>query len=739
MKIIFAVFYPTFSPVFFSAFVSWISGEIYAVKRVNYRDAASKLSEVKRMKLFSKISAVFLSLVLCVGMFSACGTTETGDDKYKVIFNYNNPSLMGAAAYNVVEVTKDETVTKPDNPTREDYVFDFWATNIAGTKEYDFNAAVVSDIKLFAKWNQAVATVTFNTNGGSEIAEQKIDLKDASARAARPATNPTKEDCEFINWYADAGCTVLFDFENTVIESDTVIYAGWKQTKATISFVMNGAEPQIPSYKIDLTDGSGKITAPTAPTKTDYEFLGWYEDALCTTKYDFDKVVTQDVTLYAGWKIIRATVVFATNGGSEVPAQKITVSDTAKVQKPSDPTKTGHTFTGWYLDDTCVTEYNFNAVVTDNLTLYAGWEKEEYTVTFNLGYSGAQSVAATVKYGEPAVYPEGEPTRSGYIFDDWYLGASSSADMYDGSGITGNTTLYAKWISSSTKVYQLTLDNNYSGGGSNTINAYQGKRVSSILPKNPTRRGYYFAGWYMDAACENALSSSLKVSSNLTLYAKWMQTYTFEAEYTNLNGVPWNGTSDNGSSFSGIGSSIQSVENVTNREELADNVSNGYFVQKQFNSASVITFHITSSVAVDNAVLTLRLSPDMFDLYFAGTENYTIAVNGGESDGGQTFYLDHNLTGAYTENDLEHNGLYYKRAFENYEISAYVRLNAGDNVITLTPTNDNAHTGTIWAEAPMVDCLYLSADSVLAWKQGFCFPGQVGQTMSDVKYDVTVD
>lgn len=69
----------------------------------------------------------------------------------------------------------------------------------------------------------------------------------------------------------------------------------------------------------------------------------------------------------------KCTITFNTNGGSAVKSQ--TVKPGGKVTKPANPTKTGHTFTGWYSDKGCKTAFNFNTQVKSNITLYAKWEK----------------------------------------------------------------------------------------------------------------------------------------------------------------------------------------------------------------------------------------------------------------------------------------------------------------------------------------------------------------------------
>ena len=87
----------------------------------------------------------------------------------------------------------------------------------------------------------------------------------------------------------------------------------------------------------------------------------------------------------------KCTITFNTNGGSAVKSQ--TVKPGGKVTKPANPTKTGHTFKGWYSDKGCKTAFNFNTQVKSNITLYAKWEKlpPAYCVLYADGLLSLQS------------------------------------------------------------------------------------------------------------------------------------------------------------------------------------------------------------------------------------------------------------------------------------------------------------------------------------------------------------
>ena len=106
-------------------------------------------------------------------------------------------------------------------------------------------------------------------------------------------------------------------------------------------------------------------------------FTGWYTDEACTTAYDFNTPIKEDLTLYAGWEkneepIAKWTVTFMSNGTTY---KTLTVENDQSVSKPSNPTRPGYTFTGWYQDNACTIPYRFGTAVTSDLTLYAGWKR----------------------------------------------------------------------------------------------------------------------------------------------------------------------------------------------------------------------------------------------------------------------------------------------------------------------------------------------------------------------------
>ena len=137
-------------------------------------------------------------------------------------------------------------------------------------------------------------TVTFNSQGGSEVAPQAVY---AGEKIVKPA-NPTKEKEYFVDWYKEAECTNVWDFENETVSQDITLYAKWTSIAYTVTFETNEGTP----IEAQLVPEGTFATKPVpAPTKEGNLFEGWYTEQTMTNLFDFYTPITKDITLYAKW------------------------------------------------------------------------------------------------------------------------------------------------------------------------------------------------------------------------------------------------------------------------------------------------------------------------------------------------------------------------------------------------------------------------------------------------------
>jgi len=249
-------------------------------------------------------------------------------------------------------------------------------------------------------------TISFEENGGSVM----TDITQTSGSSVTAPAAPSKTGYTFAGWYAEAALTTAYSF-TTMPSTNITLYAKWQINQYTISFEENGG-----GTIADVTqDFNSSITAPPAPSKTGYSFVGWYTEAALTNVYTFTVIPPNNLTLYAKWQINQYTIAFEEDGGSDVAV--LTQDYNTSLSAPFAPTKTGYTFSGWYTEAALTNAYTFTTMPANNMTLYAKWLINQYIVTF-YDDSGTILETQTITFGSDALAPA-DPHKSGFVFHGW--------------------------------------------------------------------------------------------------------------------------------------------------------------------------------------------------------------------------------------------------------------------------------------------------------------------------------
>lgn len=149
------------------------------------------------------------------------------------------------------------------------------------------------------------------------------------------------------------------------------------------------------------------------------------------------------------------TVTFNPNGGywdgdpAADGAKTVKIAWDTAIAQPDEPDNTGYGFAGWYTDDLCTEEWDFESPITGNMTFYAGWDRSYYTVTFNANGGSPSPAPQNKPHGHTVTMPSYNvtPMKNGvYIacFDGWYDESLTNKFNFD-TPITSSMTLYAKW------------------------------------------------------------------------------------------------------------------------------------------------------------------------------------------------------------------------------------------------------------------------------------------------------
>ena len=271
---------------------------------------------------------------------------------------------------------------------------------------------------------------------------------------------------------------------------------------------------------------SCKATVTKQPTM-DAEGVRTYTCSRCKASYT-EKIAKLTVTY---------TVKFNGNGADSgsVANQKMTYGSKTALNANKFKKK-GYTFKGWNTKkDGTGTAYANKAdgskLTKTNgatVTLYAQWTANKYTITFNGNgsTSGSMKKLSNCKYGKKYTQTKNGFKKKGYTFTGWNAKKDGSGKTYKNkaevknlsSKADGKVTLYAQW-----KKTKYTISYNLNKGKNNKNNPTSYNiTTKTIKLKNPTRKGYTFAGWYSDKKCTKKVTQIKKGSTgNITLYAKW--------------------------------------------------------------------------------------------------------------------------------------------------------------------------------------------------------------------------
>ena len=199
--------------------------------------------------------------------------------------------------------------------------------------------------------NTTGVIVTYK-DGDSEYAKQVLPSGTLATRPDAPAATP---GYTFGGWNKADG--TAWDYASDKVTDNITLYAKWAANTYTITFDTAGGSEIAP-----ITQDYGTvITAPEAPTREGYTFIGWDKEIPTT-------MPAENMTVTAQWEINQYTITFDTNGGSEIAP--ITQDYGTVITAPEAPEREGYTFIGWDKEIP-------KTMPAENITLKARWKDTE--------------------------------------------------------------------------------------------------------------------------------------------------------------------------------------------------------------------------------------------------------------------------------------------------------------------------------------------------------------------------
>ena len=408
-------------------------------------------------------------------------------------------------------------------PTRTGYNFSSWGGYAPGS-----TIALTSSKTLTAKWSEKTYTVSFNANGGSSKPED-VKKKYFSDLILTDEI-PTYTGKTFKSWNtaADGSGTEYAPGGSYTTNAALTLYAQWEPTKYKVTYNANGGTGAPASQT--KTHGEDLQLTAAVPSLANMGFKGWATEQDGTeVKYIPGAMYTEnaDLTLYAVWGAGK-TVSYNANGGTGAPQPQLKFETGVLNLSDVEPTREGYTFDHWNTDpNDGGTNYRPNEPYNEfaELTLYAIWKANSYTITF--GEKTKQVVyGSEIGSIDPA-------TRTGYTFAGWYYGSEpwTASTIYN---VAGDVELTAAWTANS-----YTISFEAAGGESPEaeIKVVYDMAIGD-LPE-PTRNGYIFAGWTYD---ESFLTPETiyKTAEDIEAVAAWTpRHYTVTYDPGEGSGTPF--------------------------------------------------------------------------------------------------------------------------------------------------------------------------------------------------------
>lgn len=469
------------------------------------------------------------------------------------------------------------------------------ATN---TYHFTFKADTDAENKTIAVTaeNPTVKTFTISLPQGDGYAATFTDCKDAAGTAITAAEGMTSYTFSYGDKFkiklesdADVAATLRVNGavatttngkdtltattdEYTVNGNYLVSASAKRRVERTVIFTLL---PEYSQYTQMFVDNGSKITASTAPDIAGYNFGGkWYKDANCETEWNFDTdTVTSNTVLYGKLTAKTYTISYNENKPAGV-TDAVAGMPTGTTQKKhgtavsldtATPTLTGYTFKGWATSANGPVAYAAGGqyLVDSDITLYAVWQIDTFTVTVSsgAGYSTVPSGTYTVEYGKPftvtinvdrqyaAVKPtvkdNGTPVEVTGNPND--IGAASYTYTID--SVTEGHTIDITVTQNAVHTVSFTVSKLTSAPNA-TILAAEAEAAPFLtqsvehgyyasMPAAPEREGFKFKGYYSDATGVTAFPFEQPITNNEEVFAVYEPILPVITVTDALNGTGW--------------------------------------------------------------------------------------------------------------------------------------------------------------------------------------------------------
>jgi len=398
---------------------------------------------------------------------------------YTVTFDPGEHGQIETPIIRIQEVEQGQPAEDPGIIANDGYNFDGW--------DKDFSN-VQSDMTVTAQYSIKQYTVTFDPGIGSFTGERDTITQSVN----HGGTAVTPDDSEVV---APIGHTFNGEWspsDLTNITGDKTFTAQFDKNEYTVTFDSNegSAVEDVKALYDTLID------EPTEPTKTGYDFAGWFKDQGLTDSWDFETdKVTEDTTLFAKWNGSSGTGYKVEHYLEDLGGVGYSLQETENLSGTTGQTAnaTAKDYDGFTYDSGVQGTNSSGTISADgSLTLKLFYSRNDYTVSFDADGGTPEPDDQALDFGSLVTEPSA-PSKEGHAFDGWFNG-DEPWDFDEDTVPAEDITLTAKYTINE---YTVTFDPGDNGVlendelGTQTIAHGSGASDPGVVADT----GYTFTGW----------------------------------------------------------------------------------------------------------------------------------------------------------------------------------------------------------------------------------------------------